>query len=160
MIGWRRNSWNPERVPSVVTLCVCEGLEISGCTGARCTQKFGCAPKFLKLGARRAPSNFNTVILLKSIVPTIKKHLKLNVFKTLSIHDFQPTPIRFKSVYLWKTMTMERTALPLQTLYAMVECLASQCHYTWMHGQVKDVVESKKGVLPIEYTPYFDTGFS
>ena len=25
-------------------------------------------------------------------------------------------------------------------LYAMVECMASQCHYTWMHGQVKDVV--------------------
>ena len=22
MIGWRKNSWNPERVPSVVTLCV------------------------------------------------------------------------------------------------------------------------------------------
>ena len=125
--------------------------------GAQCTQKFGCAPKFLKLGARRAPSNFNTVIVDCAYN---KKHLKLNVFKTLSIHDFQPTPIRFKSVYLWKTMTMERTALPLQTLYAMVECLASQCHYTWMHGQVKDVVESKKGVLPIEYTPYFDTGFS
>ena len=34
------------------------GLEISGCTGARCTQKFGGAPKFLKLGARRAPGNF------------------------------------------------------------------------------------------------------
>ena len=25
-------------------------------------------------------------------------------------------------------------------LYAMVECMASQCHYTCMHGQVKDVV--------------------
>ena len=73
------------------------GLEISGCTGARCTQKFGCAPKFLKLGARRAPSNFNTVIVDRAYN---KKHLKLNVFKTLSIHDFQPTPIRFKSVYL------------------------------------------------------------
>ena len=73
------------------------GLEISGCTGARCTQKFGCAPKFLKLGARRAPSNFNTVIVDCAYN---KKHLKLNVFKTLSIHDFQPTPIRFKSVYL------------------------------------------------------------
>ena len=23
MIGWRKKSWNPERVPSVVTLCVC-----------------------------------------------------------------------------------------------------------------------------------------
>ena len=39
-----------------------KGLEISGCMGARCTQKFGCAPKFLKLGARRAPSNFSRVI--------------------------------------------------------------------------------------------------
>ena len=29
--------------------------------GARCTQKFGCAPKFQKLGARRAPSNFSTI---------------------------------------------------------------------------------------------------
>jgi len=37
------------------------GLGISGCTGARCTQKFGCAPKFQKLGARRAPSNFSSV---------------------------------------------------------------------------------------------------
>ena len=32
------------------------------------------------------------------------------------------------------------TASPLQTLYSMVECLASQCRDTWMHGQVKDVV--------------------
>ena len=33
MIGWRKKSWNPERVPSVVTLCVC--LSVCLCAGYR-----------------------------------------------------------------------------------------------------------------------------
>ena len=34
MIGWRKKSWNPERVPSVVTLCVRVSVRVSVCERA------------------------------------------------------------------------------------------------------------------------------
>ena len=45
------------------------GLEISGCTDAWCTQKFGCAPKFLKPCNQQFQQSNR---LLKLIVPKIK----------------------------------------------------------------------------------------
>ena len=37
MIGWRKKSWNPERVPSVVTLsvCLCVCVSVCLCAGYR-----------------------------------------------------------------------------------------------------------------------------